>query len=130
MAPPPFYNPQKEGVSPFGPGSGYPKSPGSSHFIPGPVMPSSKSYVVKPNYEMPKVSSNNSGYLKSTTESNGFNGYPNFAPPFPKTNEMAKSLIHDSKTTDSTHSFTSQPEKPAATTPPRRQPRYSEPAQF
>lgn len=80
----PFYNPTKEQL----PGSftsNYPKSPGSGHFIPAPQMPSSKSYMVKPQYEPIKSGGNSSGYFKpqvdpptSFSNSNGFN------PVFPK----------------------------------------------
>jgi hypothetical protein len=61
----PFYHPQKD-MHPNITAPNFPRSPKSSHFIPAPVQPSSKSYITKPQYEPVKPTANSSGYLKSS----------------------------------------------------------------
>jgi hypothetical protein len=129
-APPgmPFYHPQKELHPPTFTSPNYPRSPKSAHFLPPNPQLNSKSYTVKPQYEPVKTSGNSSGYLKSSAD---------YTPPeqpfiYPKgTSEMTKSSFHDSpKLPEPSQFVPTEGRLPISQTPPRRQPRFSEPAMF
>jgi hypothetical protein len=124
----PFYHPQKE-LHPFS-APNYPKSPNSAHFIPPPLPLNSKSYAVKPLHEPVKVSANSSGYLKSSLDLTSHQSNSNgFGPIYPRaSNEMTKSSIYDNNKLAETSASETKPQVPL--TPPRRQPRFSEPAMF
>lgn len=107
----PFYNPQKNVVSPNNP-SLYPKPDNNAGF--GSSAAKSKSFITRSNiYDQPK-GNNSSGYVKSTTEmppppsnftstnvsspTSSFSNYPGFTPPFPSkiaNGEMGKSGFHE-----------------------------------
>jgi hypothetical protein len=105
----------------------YSRSPKSAHFLPpGPPQLNSKSYTVKPQYEPVKGGGNSSGYLKSSLE---YPPPPEPPFPFPKSpTEMTKSSFHDPPKPEPPQFQQQDPRMPSAHTPPRRQPRYSEPA--
>jgi hypothetical protein len=122
----PFYHPQKDMHPPGFSSPTYSRSPKSAHFLPpGPPQLNSKSYTIKPQYEPVKGGANSSGYLKSSLD------YPppDASFPFPKSpTEMTKSSFHDPPKPEPPQFQQQDPRMPSAHTPPRRQPRYSEPA--
>lgn len=129
----PFYHPQKEHLPPTFTSPNYPRSPKSAHFLPpGPQQLNSKSYTAKPQYEPIKTGGNSSGYLnlKSSTEYPQPDNNPGFT--YPKgPSEMTKSSFHDSpKLAEGPQYPPVEGRNPASQTPPRRQPRFSEPAMF
>lgn len=80
----PFYNPTTKEQLPTSFNPTYPKSPGSGHFIPATQMTSSKSYMVKPQYEPIKSGGNSSGYFKPQIDPPAYNNSNGFNPVFPK----------------------------------------------
>lgn len=121
----PFYHPPKDMHPPGFSSPTYSRSPKSAHFLPpGPPQLNSKSYTVKPQYE-PVKGGNSSGYLKSSLEYTP----PEQPFPFPKSpTEMTKSSFHDPPKPEPPQFQHQDPRMPSTHTPPRRQPRYSEPA--
>lgn len=131
--PPPFYNPQnKEIPNHFPPNPVLSRSPNSLQFMNGQMQhPSSKSYTVKPSFEPIKTNTNNSTYMKSSIETTSTqSNFNNFAPSYPKVaGEMTKSSFHDPpRATEHAINFSKPNERIPISTPQRRQPRYSEPA--
>jgi hypothetical protein len=140
----PFYNPQKNVVSPTNP-SLYPKPDSTGGF--GTSAAKSKSFITRSTiYDVPK-GNNSSGYVKSTTEmpppppgsfsstnvsspTSTFSSYPGFTPPFPSksSTEMGKSAFHDNLKSSDIAYQTNTPERTGYlnNTPGRRAPRMSE----
>ena len=125
--PTPFYNPQqKDNTQPiFVPHANKPVPP----FLGQGAGTNSKSYQFKSNVDNNKNGGNSSGYIRSSNEGVGHNNFPNFSPGYNKTaGEMTKSSFHDPPRVQETHSnFPKAPERAPISTPPRRQPRFSEP---
>lgn len=120
----PFYHPPKELHPPGFTSPTYARSPKSTHFLPQQQL-SSKSYAVKPQYEPVKASGNTSGYLKPSLE------HPSEQTPFvysKGSSEMTKSSFHEASKQEPSPFVHNEPRMPASQTPPRRQPRFSEPA--
>lgn len=124
----PFYNPQKDTLP------SHITSPNNklpSQFSHAPGQTNSKSYLVKNNYEHPKPTSNNSAYFKSANETaNSSGGFQNFSSNFGKSSgEMTKSSFHDHPKVSEAPpaSFPRPNDRLPIGSPPRRQPRFSEP---
>jgi hypothetical protein len=125
---PPFYNPQQKESLTGHLTSPQNKIPPQFGYVAG--QTNSKSYLVKNNFEHPKPPTNNSAYLKSATETaNSSGGFQGFSSNFNKTSgEMTKSSFHDyPKVSEAPIAFPRTADRLPVGSPPRRQPRYSEP---
>jgi hypothetical protein len=122
---PPFYNPQNKDNNP-------PSFNPPTKTIPPFLQPNqhpSKSYQIK-TPDHPKVNSNSSAYLKSPLEAtNSSAGFSNYSGNYGKmAGEMTKSSFHDQpRMAEPSSNFPRTIDRVPAGTPPRRQPRFSEP---
>jgi hypothetical protein len=123
----PFYNPQHKDSNPqnFAPQTGKPLPP----FL-QPGQSNSKSYQYKQNFEHAKPTGNSSAYLKSAQETaTSATNFPNFTGNYSKIpGEMTKSSFHDHpRMSEAPAPFPRTMDRTPVGTPPRRQPRFSEP---